>query len=244
MAKFRVIVEKGAFDSGLVAVDSERLHHLRDVLRIRIGDIGEIVIEGESILDVRIIEIRKDGLLVDVIESHPALESRGLQLSLVQALPKGDKMSEILRMCSEIGVCEFFPVISERSVSIPKDGAKKRGRWQKVIDCAALQSQQLSVPTLGSVQGFQDFLAGFSASSYDLCLVLWEDESVALKEVLESYASPQKILVFVGPEGGLSSDEVAALKAVGFFSVSLGASILRVEHAGFFGMAQLLYEYG
>ncbi len=167
------------------------------------------------------------------------------QTTLIQCLPKQDKFCEILRCCTEIGVSSIVPALSERIVSLPeKKESSKRERWLSILKSAACQSQRSSLPYLGPIQTLSEI-----ENTFDLALVFWEEEkSTSLQSILRPYfkqnipSHTTQIGLVIGPEGGLSSTEVSMLREKGFISVSLGETILRVEHAGLSALSMVQYE--
>ena len=178
-----------------------------------------------------------------------------VEIHLVQSLPKGDKIGDIIQSCTELGVSRITPVISERSVSWPDAGsaARKQERWQAIAESAATQSRQWRCPPVDAIVRLSDWRLD---GDYDVTLVCWEeaDLKASLKSLLIA-CTPQmvsrfesnqtlRVLIVIGPESGLSENEVAVLKDKGLTPVSLGQTILRVEHAGFYACAQIRYEMG
>jgi len=163
-------------------------------------------------------------------------------LSLIQGLPKGDKLELILQKGTELGVNSFYLAAMERSVGqIKAERRKKRlERWQKIIQEAARQSHQYFLPSLAADITFSEAIR---SAGGDLKLLLWEESAVPLNWVLPKI-SPQQITVVVGPEGGITSGEAAQAEAAGFQPVSLGPRVLRTETAGLAIMTILQYLYG
>jgi 16S rRNA (uracil1498-N3)-methyltransferase len=172
------------------------------------------------------------------------LPPRLVTIHLIQAIPSSDRFSQILNQCTQIGVCEFVPIMSERSPVQLKNVSDpgKLNRWKSIVKSAAEQSGQPEIPTIQPPQSMSTFLSRFSLAPKSLHLVLWENETQThLKTVLQS-SEATDIWVVAGPEGGFGFEEVAHLNAGGFQSVSLGPSILRVEIAGLVAASQILYE--
>jgi len=147
----------------------------------------------------------------------------------------------------EIGVEAILPVMTERTV-VRWDEAKRaeRGeRWRRVARAAAKQSQRVFVPQVADPTELSDVLA--SIAEYDATIVLWEEYGgVGLREVMESLSlgPDPHIAVLVGPEGGLTEDEVRVLEDKGARIASLGGNILRSETAGIVAAALCVYELG
>ena len=153
-------------------------------------------------------------------------------------------MSDILRSCTELGIEHFYPVITERSIPSLKNSTHKEKRWHTVIESAAIQSKQYSIPQLESAASLRDVLDSIDTSQ-SLCLVAWEETDMkqSIKTVLQSSKQYRSIIVVIGPEGGLSDADIALLKEYSFIPCSLGEPILRVEHAAFYTATTILYEW-
>lgn len=173
---------------------------------------------------------------------------------LFQGLAKGDKLDEVFRHATELGVSEFVPLICTRSVVKldPKRTAKRRARWEAIVKSAAMQSGQPRIPRVSDPLN--------ASRAAQLCtedtatLVCWEEERscdlhTALTEALAASAcapARARVSLVVGPEGGLSEDEVALFEGAAPHarSITLGTSILRTETAGVVAPALALYELG
>ena len=166
------------------------------------------------------------------------------QITLFQALPKQDKFMSIIDGVTQCGVAEIYPILTDRSVVKFTDVKKKEKliRWQKQVDQSAMQSKQMQIPRIHSILNFSDFLEQVDFSSYDLCVVAWED---ACKVTVKPYLTDTliKVGVFIGPEGGISSNDIVDLQSKGFKIMSIGSTILRVEIAAIVAISQILFFY-
>jgi len=166
-----------------------------------------------------------------------------LRITLAQGIPKGQKMDFVVEKATELGVADILPFASERTVG---DGARegKLERWRRLAKAAAQQCGRADVPEVAAptdVAGLAVALAGF-----DLALVPWElAPAVPLRERLPLLlAGARSVVVAIGPEGGLSHAEAAALERAGGRLVSLGSRVFRTETAGLVACSALLYESG
>jgi 16S rRNA (uracil1498-N3)-methyltransferase len=172
-------------------------------------------------------------------------ETPELGITLFQGLPKGTKMEVIIQKGVELGVCEVVPFSSLRAISQIKDKKdKKVERWQRIAYEAAKQSKRGIIPAIRLPQTLTGVLK--EVSCYDLMILAYEDEDrLTLKAALAAFekkndvSRPLKIGVIIGPEGGFDPQEVAACKAAGVVSVTLGQRILRTETAGMVVLSQL-----
>jgi len=234
---FRLILSPANVSETSVTLDAETAHYLQRVLRVRPKDKGQLVLKDKAVLDISVKAFNKNSLTFDLLSESPLPTPDYPLITLAQCLPKQDKMSSILKACTECGVSTFIPLISDRCVPqlTPNKETIRLKRWQTIIHSASLQSQQWAIPTLHPIQSLKDLGNHFETTDYDLKLVPWEEEGLqsSIKSVLASVKSPPKrVFILIGPEGGLTNEEVSFLKSLGCKGVSLGRSILRVEHAG------------
>ena len=224
------------------------------VLRLAPGEHIAVVDAAQDYFECEIVSFDEDLPLVR-ISRHADASDHGPAVVLVQGLAKGDKMDEVVRHATELGVAGFIPLACKRSVVKldAKKAAARTERWRAIAKSAAMQSGQLRVPEVSelvSVASACDLLKGATC-----VLVCWEDApstarlADALSAALASTFTPAcdaRVAVVVGPEGGLAKDEVDSLLACNPRSslVSLGPSILRTETAGIVAPALVLYELG
>ena len=180
-------------------------------------------------------------ILQDVEQQSPPIVS----ITLGQGLPKAEKFDWVIQKTTELGVSDIVPLITARvipHISAPYM-ARKVGRWEKLAREACKQSGRAAVPHLWPPTPLEAFLA--SRQSAELKLVLWEGEDTRrLRTVLAASAPVGSVAVVVGPEGGLTSQEVARGEDSGFLAVGLGKRILRTETAGVVAVALLQYQFG
>lgn len=222
-----------------VTLTGDDAKHIARVLRMHPGEQIELVI-GEQAYTATLLAVDVQGVVARLGEQLRDSESP-LQIHLYQALPKSDRMDLIVQKATELGVHAITPVLSERVIVKPKEsgGAQRIVRWQRIAAEAAKQSRRRLVPTVHELQALADLPPALN----QLRLVAWEEAERPLRELLrETQATAVDILV--GPEGGLTAAEVAALEQLGFHSVSLGPRILRTETAPLALVSILQYELG
>ena len=225
-------------------LDEFSLHHLKDVLRLRKGNLVEVV-ACDTLWTVTLVEFQpKANLMITEPVSSVKIPVAPLNIQLIQCVPKVDKISEIIRSCTEMGVAQITPVISERCVSVPTEKANaKHARWEQVVMSAAAQSRQSRVPVMDRLT---PYAAALSATTSTHKIIFWEDTAVPLSAVISTLGlnarqHPLSLSIVIGPEGGLSDAEVKIAREWGYVEASLGPTILRVEHAGLVAIAQLIY---
>ena len=242
----RFFVAPEAVQDDIVQFDAELARHMGKVLRLTAGEQVTVSTGGSTAYLVELTEFQKDAVTGRILERMESLQETAIEVVLFQGMPKGDKLELIIQKCTELGVSAVVPVETSRSVVHLDSGkaAKKLERWQKIAQEASQQSKRVQVPTVGPYYNWKQFLQHLSEQN-GLTIVFWEDEQTqSLKAFLRSQAKkPQRINLVVGPEGGLSEEEVEQLRALGAVSASLGKRILRTETAGMAGISMVMYEF-
>ena len=241
MSERRFFVEPRAVGEERISLAPELAHHMLRVLRLTAGD-DILLLDGLGNHYRCSLEPLAAGKgSARIVDRWFAVEA-GLNIQLIQSLPKGEKFDMVLQKGTELGITRFSPIWSERSVPVmaPKRADKKRQRWQRIVAEAARQSRRIILPICDQVADYEQSLKG---CQQHLKLMLWEEGSLPLAARLPSTA-PQSVAILVGPEGGFSQQEVDIAQTAGFLPVSLGPRILRTETAGFAVTAVLEYLYG
>jgi 16S rRNA (uracil1498-N3)-methyltransferase len=226
----RLFVPAEQLSGDSVELGGEAYRHLCRVLRSRVGD--ELVLfDGRGTeIDGRVSGI--DGRRVTVVlGARRQLATAAAAITLVQALPRGERMDLIVQKTTELGVARIIPVVGERSVAHPP--ASRARRWQTIAEEAARQCGRADVP---EILAPTSFAGGLELAGCPTRLVLWEDErQLSMRSALPPEGGALALLV--GPEGGLAPGEVEQARAAGFTTVGLGPRILRVETAAIVAVA-------
>ncbi|OGV27640.1 MAG: 16S rRNA (uracil(1498)-N(3))-methyltransferase [Legionellales bacterium RIFCSPHIGHO2_12_FULL_37_14] len=234
------IYQQGDFKvKDLVTLDNFAAHHLAVVLRARIKD--EIYLfpgNGYEYL-ATIWEINKKTVIVHIDkELKKSLESP-LAIHLGQAICKSDKMDWILQKATELGVCEFTPIIADRSQGFnAKMAEKKLKHWKNIIIHATEQSGRTILPKLNQPISLLSLVQKVQAKAK---LLLTQDAELTFKTIPRL---DKDISFLVGPEGGWSNDELRISTEQGFKKVKLGPRILRTETAPLASLAILQFMAG
>jgi 16S rRNA (uracil1498-N3)-methyltransferase len=215
-----------------VTFDAEESRHLAVVLRLRPGD-TILATDGEG----RSYTVRLESVGPEATGTVLGVDAAGVEsplaVTLVQSVPKGNRMELIVRATTELGVARVVPAIAERTIVRlePSRWRERARRWQRVAREATKQSRRAVVPEVAVPRPLAECL--HEAAGVDLALCSWEGETSPLASVLDGLAAaPRRIAVLVGPEGGLARREVEAARARGWLAVSLGPRVLRTETAG------------
>ncbi|MEC4294260.1 RsmE family RNA methyltransferase [Adlercreutzia shanghongiae] len=224
------------------------------VLRLAVGEHIAVIDADSDYFECEIADFSDNVPLVSIAR-HEEAAAAGPQVILLQGLAKGDKMETVIRHATEVGVAAFVPLSCARSI-VKLDGKKaaaKTERWRTIAKSAAMQSGQPRIPEVSGPASVRE-AAGMLGEATAV-LICWEEapESASLHDAVHGAlaetltpADDARIAVVVGPEGGLSEEEVGALLASNPRArlVTLGPSILRTETAGIVAPALALYELG
>ena len=220
-----------------VTLEGDEAHHAVAVRRMRVGErlvltdgvgtsvTAEVAATGKRLLTATVHDVRR------VPEPGPAIV-------VVQALPKGDRGELAVEMLTEVGVARVVPWAASRSVAVWKGerATKSLARWRATAREAAKQSRRSWFPVVDELASTADVVALLAEAP--LAVVLHEEASVPLASLDLPAEGP--FVIVVGPEGGLTDEEVAAFVAAGAASVRLGAEVLRTSTAGVAAAAALL----
>lgn len=232
--------------------DEDRKH--AKVLRLSVGEHLSVIDAAQDYFECEIVSVSGGDMEVRIAQKLEAPQDQ-LNVVLVQGLAKGDKMDDIVRHATEVGISGFVPLSCSRSVVKldAKKAAAKTQRWRSIAKSAAMQSGRLSMPEVSEPMTVAQAAAFLKEAT--AVLVCWE-ECLATSTIAKALASAfaecgvkdprdARIAVVVGPEGGLSADEVDLLtQGSRAWPVTLGPSILRTETAGVVAPALVMYECG
>jgi 16S rRNA (uracil1498-N3)-methyltransferase len=200
--------------------------HLVRVLRARVGEEFDIA-TGQSVRRGRITSAKAGRVEFELGEEIPTTPP--IEITLVLAIYKFDRMEWAIEKCTELGVSRIVPLISRRTEShLAAASTKRVERWQRVARQAAEQSRRAAPPEIAAPLKLSEALK----LNRGLRIVLAEsEENTLLRDVLKPGARPDEITLAVGPEGGWTEDELQAFGQAGWTSASLGHTILRAETA-------------
>ena len=222
-----------------VALSRQESDHALKTLRMKPGDTLELI-AAERLYGGEIADIEDGGARVRIVRELPSPEP-AVKVTLAQGLPKADKLEWIVQKATELGVYRILPVEMARSVAriTEKDG-KKLERLRRIALEAAKQAGRAHVPQVLPAVRFQDVLRELNGAVY----VAWEEaEAPRLSEAVAADRPPEITLV-IGPEGGVTAEEIARLSAIGAKPVTLGRRILRTETAGLCALAVTMAALG
>lgn len=247
----------GNVQPGEVAeITGKDARHITRILRMEPGDTLDIVDSSGKQYPARIRTGSVHRVTLDVASDEScASREPAVFITILQGLPKGDKMDKVVRRNTEIGVSRFVPVITERSIPRPDETAfaKRIKRWRRIAEEASKQSGRQRVPDVLDAVGFEDAIR-FAVEEKICCqgrgrecLILfpWELETLTgVRDILREGGGFSEVLCFIGPEGGFSHDEAENAARNGAQLCSLGPRILRTETCALVLSSIILYEAG
>lgn len=232
--------------SGPMAIDGGEAHHMRNVLRLHVGDVCVLVNADGQAARACVLELPADRVLLEVGAVTTA-ETAGLQIWVLQGYLKERKLDELVRPLSELGATAFLPVFTGRSIPILDERRQlgKTERWRKLATEALKQHRGT---TLMQVEILPNFATAMEkCAACDLKLFFWEGATAGLKTVLAQTPIDSKdltVALFLGPEGGFSTIEAEIARQHGFQTISLGSRILRAQTAALTVTALMQYILG
>jgi len=205
--------------------NSEDANHAIKVLRIEVGEIFRVSDGNGGWANVQVSEVTKRSLETTVLEVGRQ-EPLEIKFTVVQALPKSDRAKEAVELLTEAGADIIVPWLANRSISRTEVISK----FATTAREASKQSRRLFIPQLHETvkeKGVIELIKGA-----DLALVFHESALVKLSEIITPQIKAKNVVVVIGPEGGITEEELAAFAAAGAHVAGLGRPILRSAHAG------------
>ncbi len=225
-----------------INIGHDEARHAYSVLRLRKeASVAAFDGRGKEYLGTLLSLSSKKGIM-RIRESRLALKDNA-DITLAAAIPKLSKFDSIVDKATQLGVNTLVPLLSERTiVRIPQDkAADKRLRWQKIAVEAAKQCGCSFVPQIALVTDFSSLIMRISGYSLALIPSLHEG-TVSLKKFAKAN-NPQSTIIFIGPEGDFTEEEVRNAKKHGAIGITLGKNVLRCETAVTMVLSVLNYEW-
>ena len=202
--------------------NSEDANHAIKVLRIEIGEIFRVSDGNGGWANVQVNEVTKRSLETTVLE----VGRQEPLFTVVQALPKSDRAKEAVELLTEAGADVIVPWLANRSISRTEVISK----FATTAREASKQSRRLFIPQLHETVKERGVIELIKDS--DLALVFHESAQVKLSEIITPQTIAKRVVIVIGPEGGITDEELAAFAAAGAHIAGLGRPILRSAHAG------------
>lgn len=232
----RIFADSKNVDGELFLIPESDQFHMKKVLRFKEGETFEAVVD-DKIYEL----IYVDHYTAKIISfSKIQVESKP-NINLFFSILKGDKTDFVLQKCTEIGLTNFYPMVSLRTIpNIRGKEEAKRDRWQKIVNDASKQSKSTFIPKVHMPIDITEIFNHIYRN--DFSIVPYENENkLNIKQALDTYTGGD-INIIIGPEGGFEDIEIKTLMRAGVQSVSLGEKILRAETASMVALVNVVYE--
>ena len=228
----RLYVSCKSISAGKINIcDRKQLHYLKNVLRVKLGEKFMAFDEKgrEYISEVK--DVLPESITLLIKSTRSRAKAENLKITVACAIPKKSKMDDIVDKLTQLGVDRIMPLDTERVIAKldNRKKADKHSRWRKIALSAAQQSQRNTIAVIEPIQNIKKVLA--NSNIYDLKLIpTLEGSRKSLKEIVSIF-KPRNILIFIGPEGDFTGEEVAMAIKCGCIPITLGEAVLRVETA-------------
>jgi 16S rRNA (uracil1498-N3)-methyltransferase len=237
----RFLAESLDPDAGTARVSADEARHLAQVLRLGVG--SEVaVFGGGREFRARVERVGRDGADLRLLEEFPAAAEPAVRLTLAQAVIKGEKMDDVVRDATMIGVTAIEPLLTEHTVAHIKAGHAPE-RWRRIAIASAKQSRRAVVPAIGAGTSVQDWLAQDRA---EMRLLLVEPSAAVEGHPVSTLSGsrPKSASMMVGPEGGWSLPEIETAVHAGCVPITLGRRTLRADAVPIVAIGVLQFLWG
>jgi len=242
----RFFIEKAKTSGASVVITGPDVNHIRNVLRMKAGN--TIVFFDEAGFDhhAKIVAISSRRVEAAIYRKSPSRTEPQLIISIAQAYLKDRKMDTIVRQITELGVANWIPFTSARSVATPDHGRyeTRLDRWGKITAESLKQCGRNKTPTIWPLKTFEDVLRLGEKS--DVAVVFWEKETTVVSRTnFPDRADPvAAVLAVLGPEGGFTEEEIKLARDSGFQTAGLGPRILKADTATVAACTIIQYLFG
>jgi 16S rRNA (uracil1498-N3)-methyltransferase len=242
----RFFVDTALKGDDLMQLPDDVARHVQ-VLRLQAGD-PIVLFNGEGgEYDAEIVEVGRRSASVRIRDFRVVEAEPPYHLTLAQGIAGGDKMDWLIEKAVELGASSFVPLTTTRSVvRLSGERAQRRSEhWKGIVRASCEQCGRNRLPDVAPVRDIATWLGALPSEQGEgeLRLLLSPRASIGFA-ALPATAPKGRVLVLIGPEGGLSSEEEAAAISCGFTAVGLGPRVLRTETAGIAVLAALAARWG
>ncbi len=241
MANPRIYQQSTLKLNEILNLSDDAFGHVVRVLRLKKGDIITLFNGTEAAqYSAKLLEVKKKYASVEIFEKEYVLNESPLNIHLGQGISRGDRMDFTLQKSVELGVNKITPLFTKRcGVKLTGERlAKKHQQWQKIVMSACEQSGRCIVPEVAEPISLADWLAQETSA---LKLNLYPK---AQHSIMSLPTENQRVRLLIGPEGGLSDEEISKASNANFQDVLLGPRVLRTETASLTAITALQCRYG
>ena len=216
-------------EGNILSLDGDEFHHLTNVMRSRVGERVCLFNGNGNFYFGNVKNISKKYAEIEVIESQKSINEPTINLTVYQALAKGDKLSLIMQKITEIGASEL--ALFESKFCDVKANTHKQERMENIAVSASKQCGRASITKTSGIYSIKEVAS--QIQNFDAFYVAYEnkDGSTLAKDLLRNKDKIKNVAIMIGAEGGFSEEEIQLLEENGAKIVSLGNRILRTETA-------------
>ena len=220
----------------------DEARHLAHVLRLGVGDEVAVFDGAGREFRARIERVAKDGADVRLLDEFPAAPEPAVRLTLAQGVVKGEKMDDVVRDATMMGVAAIEPLVTEHTAAHMKSG-RAPDRWRRIAIASAKQCRRAVVPAIGAGMAFADWLP---QDRSELRLLLVEPSAAIEGHPVSTLGvdRPASASLLVGPEGGWSVAEIESAVGAGCVPISLGRRTLRSDAIPIVAIGILQFVWG
>ncbi len=241
MQKF--IITQDEQTAGKVSIKGQDARHIAKVLRLKPGDNISMTNGCGTDFSGQIEQVRPEGVIVNILEKKLSATESNLHLALCSAMLKHNKMDEIIKHITQVGVTRWIPFYSTRSIPMPGKGKEEKQvqRWQTIAKESLKQCRRSCLVDIVPPVDFQTVLD--ISATYTNKYAFWEASQKPLMGP-EQQTDNKSAIILIGPEGGFEAQEIELAQQAGFTNYSLGPRILRAETAAVCAAALIQFIIG
>jgi len=238
----RFLGEAFDYTAGTARLPEDEARHLSQVLRLGVGD--EIAVFDGTGREFRaaVSSVTRGGAEVRIVEETAAAPEPTVRLTLAQAAIKGEKMDDVVRDATMMGVVSIAPIVTEHTAAHMKAGRAPE-RWRRIAIASAKQCRRAVVPAIGAGMTFDDWVKQDRAA---FKVMLIEPTAALEGHPISTIAGtrPESASLLVGPEGGWSAGEIEAAVRAGCVPITMGRRTLRADAVPIVAIGLLQFLWG
>lgn len=240
----RFFVTQNQINENKIVLSNEDSHHLKNVLRAKIGDKISVCDDKMTQYECGICNIEEKSIELNILNSSSVTGELPIEVILFQCVPKREKFEFIIQKAVELGIHEITPAFSKRTEVNKKNFNDKNDRYNKIALSAAKQCGRGYIPKILNAIDFNQALS--EASLLDTSILCYENcKTQSLKDIFNGtkFTENKKIGIIVGPEGGFEESEVEMAIKSNIFVCSLGTRIMRTETVAIYLLSIINYLF-
>ncbi len=240
----RFFVPQRQMDYPAAVIKGPDVNHIKNVLRLKPGDRLQLVdgTGGEYIS--RITGLLSSRIDLEIFDTLAESKESPVCISVAQSYLKEKKMDLLVRQLTELGISQWYPFFSKRSVPVPDEKrlVSRQQRWRKITIEAVKQCRRNRLMAIGRPGTFQEMLVW--AKTADVKIIFWENADGDLGRIGGKSANIQSVFAVLGPEGGFTDEEISQAAGEGFLAIRMGPRVMRAETAAVAACSLLQYRFG